>query len=128
MRAIRTPRLAAALRGERGQASIEFTGTIWLLVLAGLIAWQLALVGWTAVSGSNAARTAARAYSKSGDAGDAEADGEQSLSGDGFTGKVSDVRVSGETANVYVDVPILVPSVFSSPITLHMHSTMPTTG
>lgn len=124
----RRPRLATALRGERGQAAIEFTGTVWLLVVAGLIAWQLALVGWTAVAGSNAARTAARAYSKSASAGDAEADGQQSLSHDGFTSKQADVKVKGQTARVVIHVPILVPSVFSSPIKLHMHATMPRTG
>jgi uncharacterized protein (UPF0333 family) len=117
-----------SLAGQRGQASIEFVGTIWLVVLAGLIAWQLALVGWTAVAASNAARTAARAYSKSGDAADAEADGAQSLSGDGFTSSVSSVTIDGETARVHIVVPILVPDVFKTGIPLNQSATMPNTG
>ena len=64
-RDIHAPRRA----GEEGQVAIEFLGTIFLVLLAGLLAWQLALAGWSAVGAANAARTAARAYSRTGDAG-----------------------------------------------------------
>jgi hypothetical protein len=49
------------LRCERGQASIEATASLPLLLVAGLIAWQLALAGDTAWLCAHAARAAARA-------------------------------------------------------------------
>jgi hypothetical protein len=48
-------------RSERGQASVELLGAIPFLLLAGLVAWQLALTGQTAWMCANAARVAARA-------------------------------------------------------------------
>lgn len=51
------------LRGtERGQASVEFLGTLPAVLLAGLVVWQLALTGHTAWLCANAARVAARAH------------------------------------------------------------------
>ena len=58
------------LRSEDGQSTLELAGTIVWIVLAGLFAFQLAVVGWTAVSAGNAARTAARLVSR----GDSESD------------------------------------------------------
>ena len=49
------------LRSERGQASVELVGTLPLVLLAGLIAWQLVLVGHVAWDTAAAARSAARA-------------------------------------------------------------------
>ena len=46
---------------ERGQATVEFVGTVPLIVLAGLIAWQLVLVGHVAWDAAGAARSGARA-------------------------------------------------------------------
>ena len=121
--------LLARLRSERGQVAIEMLGTTGLLVLAALVAWQLALAGWSAVGAANAARTAARAYSRTGDAASAKALGEQSLQND-FLGSGSRVQVYGTTdarADVVVSVPILVPGVHS-PITIPASADMPRTG
>src|SRR3989442_3890291 len=52
------PRL---LRHELGQASVELVGTLPLVLLAALVAWQLALAGQTLWLCANAARVAARA-------------------------------------------------------------------
>src|SRR4051794_34937860 len=46
---------------ERGQAAVEFVGTFPFLLLAGLIAWQLVLVGHVAWDAAGAARSGARA-------------------------------------------------------------------
>jgi hypothetical protein len=46
---------------QSGQASVELVATIPFVVLAGLIAWQLALAGNTLWLCANAARVAARA-------------------------------------------------------------------
>jgi len=52
------PRL---IRSELGQASVELVGTLPLVLLAGLVAWQLALAGHTLWLCAHAARAAARA-------------------------------------------------------------------
>src|SRR5436309_14170523 len=54
---------------QRGQATVEFVGTLPLVLLAGLIAWQLVLVGHVAWSAAGAARSGARAALVGRDAG-----------------------------------------------------------
>ena len=46
---------------ERGQATIELLGVVPVLIAAGLVVWQLVLVGHTAWLSAHAARAAARA-------------------------------------------------------------------
>jgi hypothetical protein len=50
-----------SVRSQTGQASVEFVAVVPLALLAGLVAWQLALTGHTAWLCANAARVAARA-------------------------------------------------------------------
>ena len=52
---------AQPLRSERGQASVELIGVVPLVLLAALVAWQLALVGQALWLTAQAARVAARA-------------------------------------------------------------------
>ncbi len=47
--------------GERGQASVELVAALPLVLLAGMVAWQLALAGHAAWLCAHAARAAARA-------------------------------------------------------------------
>lgn len=55
-------RLGARIRHrEAGQASVELVAVLPLLLLAGAIAWQLALAGHTAWMSAHAARAGARA-------------------------------------------------------------------
>jgi hypothetical protein len=120
----------ARLRSESGQAVVELMGTWWLMLLAGLVAWELALVGWTAVGAANAARTTARDYSRTGDAAGARALGERSLQDAFLGGAGSSVSVSGTNearAYVVVHVPIVVPGL-DSPITIPATADMPRTG
>ncbi len=49
------------LQPGQGQASVELVAALPFLLLAGLVAWQLALAGHTAWLCANAARVAARA-------------------------------------------------------------------
>src|SRR3954453_20731980 len=49
------------IRDERGQSTVEFVGTLPMILLAGLIAWQLVLVGHVAWDAAGAARSGARA-------------------------------------------------------------------
>jgi pilus assembly protein CpaE len=48
-------------RGDAGQASVELVGVLPFVVLAGLVAWQLALLGHALWRVAGAARGAARA-------------------------------------------------------------------
>ena len=48
-------------RGERGQATVELLGVVPALLVLGLAAWQLILVGHTGWLAAGAARVAARA-------------------------------------------------------------------
>ncbi|PID52831.1 MAG: pilus assembly protein TadE [Micrococcales bacterium] len=48
---------------ERGAAALETIGLLPVIILAGLIALQFGIAGWTVVSTSQAARDAARAAS-----------------------------------------------------------------
>jgi type IV secretory pathway TrbD component len=52
---------AAVVPGERGQATVELVAVLPFVVLAGLVAWQLALAGHAAWLVGHAARAAARA-------------------------------------------------------------------
>jgi Flp pilus assembly protein TadG len=94
-------------RSESGQATIEFAGmTLWLAVAA-MFVWQAGLVAWSFISATNAARTAARLYSRTGDKGQAIDDAKKSLSG-ALSG---DARIwfSGDTAEVRVKIPLFLP-------------------
>jgi pilus assembly protein CpaE len=57
----RRRRVAARLAGESGQATIDFLGVFPWVLVAALVAWQIALIGWTFVLSSHAARAGARA-------------------------------------------------------------------
>jgi hypothetical protein len=46
---------------EGGQAAVEFVATVPFVLLAGLVAWQLALIGHVAWNAAGAARSGARA-------------------------------------------------------------------
>ena len=52
---------------ERGQASVEFLGTLPAALLVLLVAWQLVLAGQATWLAGNAARVAARAQAVDGD-------------------------------------------------------------
>lgn len=56
----RTP-LVRSLRRESGQASVELVAIVPLILLAGLVVWQLVLAGHTLWLCAAAARVAARA-------------------------------------------------------------------
>src|SRR3954471_21657154 len=49
------------IRDERGQAAVEFVAVVPFVLVAALVAWQLALVGHIAWSAAGAARSGARA-------------------------------------------------------------------
>jgi pilus assembly protein CpaE len=54
--------LLARLSGERGQATVEFTGLLPLLLVTVLLLWQIGLIGYTWMLAGHAAREGAREY------------------------------------------------------------------
>jgi pilus assembly protein CpaE len=94
------------LRDERGQASVEFAGVLFWLLLTAFVVWQLLLVTWTFNQASNAARTASRVDGRGGDAVKA---GRNALSPGLRDG--ARIKMEGEKAIVKVRIPIIVPGV-----------------
>jgi pilus assembly protein CpaE len=92
------------LGDERGQASVEFAGVLFWLVLTAFVVWQLLLVTWSFNQASNAARTASRVDGRGGDAVKA---GREALS-PGLRDHAR-VEMRGERATVRVRIPIIVP-------------------
>jgi hypothetical protein len=98
------------LRSERGQTSVELMLVLPLLLLLGLLIWQMHLTLNVANDAENAARTASR----SGGGADAA---KQALEpqyrdnvtkcegGDGDCG----IQVAGTRVKIWLDVPIIVP-------------------
>ena len=111
--------------GESGQATVEFAGmAIWITVAA-LFVWQAGVVAWSFVSATNAARTAARLYSRTGDTNQAIDDARKSLSG--VLSKGANIRFNGDTAEVDVKIPLFLPGLQPG-LTAHGDAEMPHTG
>jgi hypothetical protein len=108
------------LRDERGQASVEFAGVLFWLLLTAFVVWQLLLVTWAFNQSSNAARTASRVNGRGGDAVKA---GRNALS-PGLRDHAR-VEMNGEKATVRVRIPIIVPGLDSDSITASRSATLP---
>ena len=91
------------LRGESGQASVEFAGTLPFVLCAALIAWQLVLVGHAAWMTAHAARAGARAVAVSRDAGQAA----RSALPPPLRARTRVARSPGGGVRVSVPVPVL---------------------
>jgi hypothetical protein len=115
---------------QSGQSLIEMTGTLVWLLVAALLAWQIALAGWTVVSAANTARTVARLYSREQDVAHATHEGLRSLSSDGL-GTGASVSFDGKTWSVSAKIPIVLPGfVLPGKNTLQVtqKASMPVTG
>jgi Flp pilus assembly protein TadG len=109
-------------REQRGQASVEFMGMIFWLLLAAVFIWQLMLAAWTANQATNAARTASRVAARPN--GDAEKAARNAVSGplrDGF----HDFRMNGEKATVHLKIPIIMPGLTAPGFSITREATLP---
>jgi hypothetical protein len=102
-------KLRRRARDDRGVSMLEFAGFLPVLLLVGLAAIQLGLVGYAANQAGSGARAAARVASQ-GEAG--EAAGYAAMS-DWLDANVSAPEGGGDTttATVTVQVPLLIPFV-----------------
>lgn len=111
---------SAFRRDERGQVAVELVGMLPWLLISALIAWQLLLAAYTAVSVGNAARTASRVASRGGDAQEA---GRLALPG--ILENSASVEEDGEEISVQAGVPILIPGIDSDRITITKRAVFP---
>jgi membrane-associated protease RseP (regulator of RpoE activity) len=108
------------LSDERGQASVEFAGVLFWLLLTAFVVWQLLLVTWTFNSASNAARTASRVDGRGGDAVKA---GRAALSPGLREG--AKIKMEGEKATVRVRIPLIVPGLNTDKIEASRSAELP---
>jgi hypothetical protein len=109
-------------REERGQASAEFMGMVFWLLLAAVLVWQLMLAAWTANQATNAARTASRVSARTD--GDPEKAARNAVSGP-LRGGFHDFRERGEQATVHLRIPILLPGLTADGFTVTRRATLP---
>ncbi|MET9407316.1 TadE family protein [Streptomyces sp. NPDC002935] len=117
-------RAGRRLRGDRGVSILEFTGFLPILLLIGMAAIQLGLIGYGVNQAGSGARAAARAASQQGGPPAGVAAGQAAVSG------WLDPQVSPEkgaettTATVVVHVPGVIPLFGGYDVT--RRATMPT--
>ncbi|MFF0446814.1 TadE/TadG family type IV pilus assembly protein [Streptomyces sp. NPDC004609] len=120
-------RLASAWRSrdDRGQAAVEFTGTLPLILVTLALLWQAALTGYTFSLAGNAADAAARAGAVGGAEACAAAAREDLPSA--WSGVAPDCRVVGDLYKVTVAlrVPVLFPGAANLPLTVSGEAAAP---
>ncbi|MGW4204068.1 TadE/TadG family type IV pilus assembly protein, partial [Streptomyces sp. NPDC004726] len=106
------------LREDRGQAAIEFTGTVPLILVTLALLWQAALTGYTLSLAGNAADAGARAGAVGGAAACAAAAREDLPSA--WRGAETSCRAVGDMylATIGLRVPVLFPGSVSFPLTV----------
>lgn len=109
-------RVRAALRlrtrrgaGERGASSIEFAGMLPLLLLVGLAAIQLGLVGYAVQQAGTGARAGARTASHEDQAGECASAGQAAMSG--WTARRSSFECARDDEQAKVTATVTIPSI-----------------
>jgi hypothetical protein len=97
-------------RGERGQAGLELVGMLPVLVLGALMLLQFAAAMWTITSTNEAARNAARAYSRDPgvDLDGARTVAENSLPGALDVKEFADAGRGGHGIRLTVEIPSVI--------------------
>ena len=95
---------------ERGQASVELMLMLPLMLLVGLVLWQVHLTLTVANDAANAARTGAREGGGAGAVRDAlEPQYRDNVTPCHGGGNECGIQVTGTRVQVWVDVPVIVP-------------------
>ncbi|MGW8887612.1 TadE family protein [Streptomyces sp. NPDC055749] len=111
---------ATPFRSDRGQAAIEFTGTLPLILITLALLWQAAMVAYTFMLAGNAADKAVTAATTSRVSAQAacEQAGREDLPGAWDAQFICQAEGDLMTARVDVQVPLLFPGAFNTPLTL----------
>jgi hypothetical protein len=107
---------------EHGQASAEFLGMFFWLLLAAVFCWQLFLGAWTVNQATNAARTASRVAARAD--GDPEKAARNAVSGP-LRGGFHKFRMEGEEATVRLNIPIIFPGLDVDGFSVTRRATLP---
>ncbi len=105
---------------ERGQASTELMGMVWMLFFVALIVWQLLLAAWAVDQTANAARTASRVEAR-----DGNADKAAHWAVSNGLRKGMKVEIDGDTATVSIRVPIIVPGLGDDRLRIERSANLP---
>jgi len=119
-RLARVSRLCSLSAREAGQASVELVSVLPLVLLAGLVAWQLALTGHAAWTTAHAARVAARADA----VGRSPARAARSALPASLERGLRVERREGGGVSVRVRVPLVLPRRWRSPLTVSASSSL----
>ena len=114
--------MSRRLGDERGQASVEFLGMVFWLLLAAVFCWQLFLGAWTVNQATNAARTASRVAARVGS--DPEKAARNAVSGP-LRGGFHGFETKGEKAVVKLEVPIIFPGLTVDGFAVTREATLP---
>jgi hypothetical protein len=114
--------MSTRLRSQSGQASIEFVGTLVIVLFSALAMWQLLVVMWAFNETSNAARTAARVESRGGDTKKAARNALPHV----LRHKLQvDPDAGGEKVTLTVRIPLFFPGLDSDHVTAVKEATIP---
>ena len=100
------PGLLSRLAGERGQASVETVAILPIVIVVGLLMWQIGLIGYTFILAGQSAREGARALAVGDDEAERIREDVPGAWRDGLRCDIGDDRVK-----VSLAVPVLVPGV-----------------
>lgn len=97
--------------GDRGQSALEMIGMLPLLIFGGLLVLQAGTAMWTVTSANEAAREAARSYSRNPDGGVAAARrvAAESLPGALEVEEIADAGRGGHGIRLTVEIPRVLP-------------------
>jgi hypothetical protein len=110
------------LGDERGQASVEFLGMVFWLLLAAVFCWQLFLGAWTVNQATNAARTASRVAARADS--DPKKAARNAVSAP-LRGGFHKFDLQGEKAIVNLEVPIIFPGLTVDGFAVTREATLP---
>ncbi|WP_251092151.1 TadE family protein [Streptomyces sp. Caat 7-52] len=116
-----------APRSDRGQVTVELLGMAPTIIITLVLMWQCVLVGYTYTLAGNAADEAVRAgTAATGDRRETcEEAGKKDLPSawrDGADVSCTAHRTGYVTADVSLEVPVLLPGTVAFPLTLHGHA------
>lgn len=112
---------------DDGVVSIEFVTLVPTLVAVGALVWQILLAGAAATAVENAARDGSRVAGRGADPAAVEAQVESSLPGWLSFDDVQVARPGGTEVVVTVPIPVMIPGVSNSSLTITRRAEMPAT-
>lgn len=120
--------MRSRLQPDDGVASIEFVTLVPVLVTVGALVWQILLAGAAATAVENAARDGSRVAGRGGDPAAVAAQVESSLPGWLAFDDVQVARPGGTAVVVTVPIPMMIPGVSNSSLTITRRAEMPPTS